>query len=216
MSDNETILLAGPPAAGKSSTAGLLANIVGKRVVSADALWDRYAVRWGYSRQREVYLDSTAGVRAVFDYWRPFEALVLRALVRDFPGSVIDAGGGCLVQNSARERSLVAEALLQVDHRFLLMPEPDDVARSQSVIASRLAARAKRDGFLASWLLRGGAALVDDLVTAMFPPPSRFTVVPSPDDIRVEGTTTLILEQLGVVLGHTELRDAPADAVRKQ
>jgi shikimate kinase len=68
-----TIVLIGPPGAGKTTVAPLLGKRLGRRVIDLDTERWAYYAEIGYSHDHAQRLVEERGVEALIAYWKPFE-----------------------------------------------------------------------------------------------------------------------------------------------
>lgn len=134
-----TVALIGPMCAGKSSTAKILAERLGRQYVDLDELrWDYYR-EIGYDEETAVLLNSSeAGLLERYTYWKPFEAHAVERVVQDYPNCVLDFGAGHGVYEDEALLARVQQALSSVAHVILLLPSPD-VAEATAVVNTRFA-----------------------------------------------------------------------------
>lgn len=133
------IVLIGPMCAGKSSTARLLAERLGRQYVELDEL------RWAYYRELDAYEEVVAllksgkmGLLEQYDRWKPFEAHAVERVVQDYPNCVLDFGAGHGVYEDEALLARVQHALSTVAHVILLLPAPD-MAEATAVVNTRFA-----------------------------------------------------------------------------
>lgn len=131
------IVLIGPMCAGKSSTARLLAERLGRQYVELDEL------RWAYYRELDAYEEVVAllksgkmGLLEQYDRWKPFEAHAVERVVQDYPNCVLDFGAGHGVYEDEALLARVQHALSTVAHVILLLPAPD-MAEATAVVNTR-------------------------------------------------------------------------------
>src|SRR5688572_8921787 len=75
------VALIGPIGAGKSTVAKLLAERLSMPVCVIDDLRSRYFPEIGYDHEQAEKLLATEGVRAMTEYWKPFEAHQIERVV---------------------------------------------------------------------------------------------------------------------------------------
>ena len=133
------IVLIGPMCAGKSSTAKILAERLGRQYVDLDEL------RWAYYRELDAYEELVAllksgeiGLLEQYNYWKPFEAHAVERVVPEYPNCVLDFGAGHGVYEDEALLARVQQALSTVAHVILLLPAPD-VAEATAVVNTRFA-----------------------------------------------------------------------------
>lgn len=136
---NTTVVLIGPMCAGKSSTAKILAERLGRQYVDLDEL------RWAYYRELDAYEELVAllksgkmGLLEQYHHWKPFEAHAAERVVQDYPNCVLDFGAGHGVYEDETLLARVKQALATVAHVILLLPAPDVVAAT-AVLNTRFA-----------------------------------------------------------------------------
>jgi hypothetical protein len=119
------IALIGPIGVGKSTVAKLLAERLSRPLCSVDDLRSRYFPEIGYDHDRAEDLLATEGVRAMTEYWKPFEAYEVERIVDDFPDSILDFGAGHSVFDDPDLFGRVQTALAKIPHVILLLPSSD-------------------------------------------------------------------------------------------
>lgn len=152
------LLLIGPSQAGKSTVARLLAARLGMRRVSMDGVkgpyYDKISYDHGYARR----LQSERGFRAMYDYWKPFEAHSTERILAEHRGAIIDFGAGHSVYEDGELFERVRRAVSAYEHTILLVPSPDP---DESVRMLEERPRSTIDGIDANRYLIGHPAHYD-------------------------------------------------------
>lgn len=159
-----TVVVVGPPGAGKSTAAAGLAARRGLPVVSFDADPARWYRPFGYTDARADHWFGAGGVRAWHRYTAQFDVRALHRLVSAGTAAVVDTGGGVALQERPSGAALLADAITLADEVVLVCPHPDDEPRAYAVLADRLGRRA--DAGDATWTGPAGRALLTELVAA--------------------------------------------------
>ncbi len=137
MSRQDTIVLIGPPAAGKSTIGEILSKRLGRPHVSLDLLRYDYYAEIGYDDVYAQNLRQTQGFAALVAYWKKFDAHAVERIMAEHQGSVIDFGAGHSVYEEESEFQRVWRALAPYPYVVLLTPSLDPV-EAMAVIRERL------------------------------------------------------------------------------
>lgn len=138
---NDSIILIGPPTAGKSTQATLLAGRLGRPTIALDTVRWPIMAEIGYDRQSDNDFRAAGGFLSRYLYWSHFGPYVVERALADYgSGHIIDFGGAHHVGETEEQRRRLAAALTPFAHVFLLLPSPD-AARSIAVLQARLAER---------------------------------------------------------------------------
>ncbi|HEY0698984.1 MAG TPA: hypothetical protein VGD43_14380 [Micromonospora sp.] len=159
------IVVVGPPAAGKSTVAAVLAARRGLEVSCFDEDPLHWYGKFGYTEQAADDAYASGGLPAWHAYTAPHEARALADVVTTTDG-VVDTGGGVALQRagSAEERML-RTALDRAGLAVLVCPHLDDPDQAADVLAQRLLAR-EPDGMPGDWHRPDGVALLQELIRA--------------------------------------------------
>ncbi|MGP7959214.1 shikimate kinase [Sanguibacter sp. A247] len=156
MPSGSSIVFIGPAATGKSTIGGLLASALGRTLVDADEVGDRYYAEVGWSIDRLVERIADVGRVAAEREWEAARAHAVARIIEDYPGAVIALGAGHASYTDAECHSAVRDALSVVPHVILLLPS---LNRAEALHELRTRSRESkgtdwvRDGhdFLAEW-----------------------------------------------------------------
>jgi shikimate kinase len=161
-----SIVIAGPPAAGKSTVSTALGQLLDRQVLHLDSgRITRYAP-FGYTEERAEHCYQRSGAAGLLEYETRFEVRALQRCLDREPSTVLDTGGGLLHQHNQTNQERLDRALTQADLFVLVLPFAEDRHRSVRTLVQRLRERAQHDPGTADWLDRGGVEVMGTLVTA--------------------------------------------------
>lgn len=123
---NEIILL-GPPAVGKSTTAKLLAKKLNLKVVSLDDLCKSYYKEIGYNHKHMKDLWDKVGIMAAYQYGKIFDPYSIERVLEDCSNCIFDFGGGNNASGFNFELERMEKALKAYKNVVLLYPCPDKI-----------------------------------------------------------------------------------------
>jgi hypothetical protein len=108
------------------------------------------------------------GAASLHSYESPFELRALASLLESGECSVIDTGGGLLLQRNPGNQARLRALLAGVECVILCMPGGKATPRADVVdeLVRRHMARAAADPFVERWLTRGGVEILEALVDA--------------------------------------------------
>jgi hypothetical protein len=131
------IVFIGPMAAGKSTTARVLAKRLGLPLVPLDAIRWYYHLDDGFSFVDEAEeMDFPSKVRG----WEPYSIRAVERALQEFPAAIHDLGAGHAHYGDPARVERLAQALAPVEHVFLMLPHADP-ARTEAVCEARDQAR---------------------------------------------------------------------------
>ena len=136
MERNELILI-GPIGAGKSTLGALIAKRTGLRQYAMDEYRWQYYDEIGYDAKHVKDIEKQHGFRAVYSYWKPFEAHAVQRMLVEQSDCVIDFGAGHSVFEDAQLFERVREALSPFRNVVLILPSADE-DESIEVLANRI------------------------------------------------------------------------------
>ncbi len=119
------IILLGPPAVGKTTTAKLLSEKLDKPLVSIDDYRFDYYREIGYDDQHMKLLLEKAGIMAIYQYGKIFDAYSIERLLSDHRDCIFDFGGGTNASGIKFEADRIKNALKPYKNIFLLFPCAD-------------------------------------------------------------------------------------------
>ncbi|MER5337487.1 hypothetical protein [Micromonospora sp. NPDC002717] len=159
------IVVVGPPAAGKSTVAGVLAARRGLEVACFDEDPLHWYGKFGYTEQAADDAYVTGGLSAWHAYTACFEVRALADAVTATDG-VVDTGGGVALQRGgSTEERMLRSALDQADLAILVCPHFRDPEQAADVLAQRLLSR-EPGGMPGDWHQPDGVALLQGLIRA--------------------------------------------------
>lgn len=118
----QTICLIGPMATGKSTIAEELSKIVNLPRVPMDKVRCYYYFKHGYSLETERQLET---FEKKVQYWKPFELISVKEILKDFPNSIIDFGAGLSYYPKKEHLNEIKTFLKEYPNIFLLLPSID-------------------------------------------------------------------------------------------
>jgi shikimate kinase len=161
------VVIVGPPAAGKSTVAKQLTNHLSLQVVAVDQHRAHY---YGPAYRDDLALTAfdRGGAASLHSYESPFELRAFASLLESGVCSVIDTGGGLLLQRNPGNQARLRALLAGVECVILCMPGGKATPRADVIdeLVRRHTARAAADPFVERWLTRGGVEILEALVDA--------------------------------------------------
>lgn len=119
------IILIGPPAVGKTTTAKLLSQKLNKPMVSLDDLCTGYYKEIGYNEDHKNELLKKAGIMAIYQYGKIFDAYSIERVLSDYHDCIFDFGGGNNASGFNFEFDRINKALNPYKNIVLLYPCKD-------------------------------------------------------------------------------------------
>ena len=119
------IILIGPQGSGKSTIGELLSKKLGLPQVSMDKLRWGYYKEIGYDEEKAKVLYEKDGFRALYEYWKPFEAHAVERILAEHDNCIIDFGAGHSVYEDDELFNRVAKIMEPYKNIILLLPSPD-------------------------------------------------------------------------------------------
>ena len=120
-----TIVLMGPIGAGKSTQAELLSKKLGRPRCAYDDVKEFYRTRIGFDPATAQTIHDKQGLYAMLWYMNEFKSQILRPIIQDHPGHIIDLGGGAQCFDEPHQIERAREAFAGVSEVFLLLPSSD-------------------------------------------------------------------------------------------
>ena len=120
------IILIGPSGTGKTTLAKLLGEALDIPWLELDDLRKEYYAEIGYDNGQAQQLFSDSGMKAMVDYWKPFEIYCVERMLQDYPrGHVLAFGAGQSVYDDPAYAERAQKALAPYPYVILLLPSPD-------------------------------------------------------------------------------------------
>ncbi len=120
------IILIGPPLAGKSTLASLLATKLQAPLYSLDKLRWLYMKEIGYDEALDKAFREKGGFLARYLYWQLFGAYTVERFLSEHQGTVMDLGAGHTVYDNDESFERVKHALSPYSNIFLILPAEDE------------------------------------------------------------------------------------------
>lgn len=119
------IILLGPVAAGKTTTARLISERLKIPVISLDDLRFDYYKEIGYDHGHMKMLHEKAGIMAIFQYGKIFDAYSIERVLEDHHNCIFDFGGANVVSGYNFDLSRIKKALEPYENIVFLVPSRD-------------------------------------------------------------------------------------------
>lgn len=119
------IILIGPVAVGKTTTAKLLSEKLSKPCISLDDHRFDYYKEIGYNHDHMKELHQKAGIMAIFQYGKIFDAYSIERVLEDHQDCVFDFGGGNIVCGFDFDYNRIKKALAPYENIVFLTPSAD-------------------------------------------------------------------------------------------
>ena len=125
MGTADEIILIGPVEVGKTSVARSLAGLLQMPMVTMDDVRVGYYKELGYDPEAAQELYDRDGAASLWCYWKAFDPYSVERILQDYPGHIIDMGGGSTVHEHDDQLERVKQALAPYRNVVLLLPYPD-------------------------------------------------------------------------------------------
>ncbi len=120
------LILLGPVAVGKTTTAKLISAKIKKPVISMDDLRFDYYKEIGYNHNHMKELHEKAGIMAIFQYAKIFDAYSIERILEDHQNCIFDFGGGNIVSGYDFDLNRIKKALEPFENVVFLVPGKDN------------------------------------------------------------------------------------------
>jgi len=120
------IILLGTVASGKTTTARLISEKINKPVISLDDLRFDYYKEIGYNHDHMIELHKKAGIMAIFQYGKIFDAYSIERILEDHQNCIFDFGGGNIVSGYDFDLNRTKKALEPYQNVVFLVPGQDN------------------------------------------------------------------------------------------
>jgi shikimate kinase len=131
------IILLGPVAVGKTTTARLISEKINKPVVSLDDLRFGYYKEIGYNHDHMKEIHEKAGIMAVFQYGKIFDAYSIERMLEDHRDCIFDFGGANIVSGYDFDLHRIKKALQPYENIVFLVPCQDNEETLQFIYHRR-------------------------------------------------------------------------------
>ena len=121
----DTIVLIGPIGVGKSTQAKLLAEKLDMPRVSYDEVKGGYWKTLGLSKEKALSIEKEHGEYAMISYMNEYKSRTVCSIIEDYPGHVIDFGGGAQTFDEPHQVKMVYDVFEPISNIFLLLPSHD-------------------------------------------------------------------------------------------
>jgi len=121
----DTIILTGPIGAGKSTQGKLLAEELGQPLCVYDEVKDNYRFKLGLNREKALAIQKKQGIYAMLVYMNEFKSQILKPIIDDHPGHIIDLGAGAHSFDEPHQVERARQAFKPAKKIFLLLPSQD-------------------------------------------------------------------------------------------
>ncbi|MEO8392370.1 MAG: AAA family ATPase [Chloroflexota bacterium] len=120
------IILIGPSGTGKTTLATLLGESLDIPWLELDDLRKEYYAEIGYDNGKAQQIFQQGGIKAMVDYWKPFEIYSVERMLSDYStGHVLAFGAGQSVYDDPAFADRAQKALAPYHYVILLLPSPD-------------------------------------------------------------------------------------------
>ena len=120
------IILLGPVGVGNTTTAKLLSQKLNKPLISLDDLRFGYYKELGYDHEHMKELREKAGIMAIFQYGKIFDAYSIERILEDHQNCIFDFGGGNIVSGYEFDFNRIKKALEPYGNVVYLTPGEDN------------------------------------------------------------------------------------------
>ncbi len=124
----DDIILIGPVAVGKTSVARCLAERLELPMITMDQVRVGYYTELGYDPELAESLYEKDGAASLWCYVKAFDPYSVERILADYPGHIIDMGGGSSVHEHDDQLERVKRALAPYRNVVLLLPFEDPKA----------------------------------------------------------------------------------------
>ena len=115
----------GPVGVGKSTQAELLSKKLAQPRCSYDEVKAGYLKELGFNKESALAIEEEQGEYAMFCHMNEFRYQVLRKVINEHPGHIIDLGGGVHCYNETHQVESTKALLEPIDDIFYLLPSED-------------------------------------------------------------------------------------------
>jgi len=120
-----SIILTGPIGVGKSTQGKLLSKKLGMPLCVYDEVKDKYRYKIGLSREKALAINDKDGVYAMLRYMNEFKSKILKPIIDDHQGHIIDLEAGAHSFDEPHQVERAQLAFEGIEDVFLLLPSND-------------------------------------------------------------------------------------------
>lgn len=121
---NNSIVLLGPIAVGKTTVAKKLSKKLNMPYVSYDLIKLNFFKEVGFSEDIKQKIVGKLGWKGVYRYYCLFNPYAVSKVLHQFNNCIIELGGCSTMCEQVNQKQIIKKAIAEVENSFLLMPYP--------------------------------------------------------------------------------------------